>query len=100
MREDTNKTEINLAAMALLVTGIVSLHNHTGLHMFSRGSLGGHRLVGGDWSVLGCGVHHILLLLLLLCPLRSLYITLYTGLYITLLYTPVCWSSTVKNPHK
>ena len=51
-------------------------------------------------GVLGGGVHHILLLLLLLCPLRSLYITLYTGLYITLLYTPVCWSSTVKNPHK
>ena len=38
---DTNKTEISLAAMALAVTGGVSVHNH-GLYMFCRDSLGGH----------------------------------------------------------
>ena len=102
----TNKTEISLAAMALVVTGNVSVHNHRRVYMFCRVSLAELRLdrvmvVGRvHCSVPGGEVLHILLLLLLLCPLRSLYITLYTGLYITLLYTPVCWSSTVKNPHK
>ena len=74
----TNKTEISLAAMALVVTGNVSVHNHRRVYMFCRVSLAGLMtglaVVGTvDWSVPSGEVLHILLLLLLLCPSVALY---------------------------
>ena len=75
----TNKTEISLAAMALVVTGNVSVHNHRRVYMFCRVSLAELRLdrvmvVGRvHCSVPGGEVLHILLLLLLLCPSVAMY---------------------------
>ena len=99
----TNKTEISLAAMALVVTGNISVHNHrrVDIYMFSRVSLGG-QCDGGGYSGLQCswwrGSPHTVVTVTTLPLSGTVHGTLHCTLHCT--HGPAYWCSTVKNPHK
>ena len=103
----TNKTEISLAAMALVVTGNVSVHNHRSvyIYMFSRDSRGGletGQCDSGGYSGLQCswwrGSPHTVVTVTTLPLSGTVHGTLHCTLHCT--HGPAYWCSTVKNPHK